>query len=132
MKRDVIFVKWITIRAVIDSAGRYPAKEWFESLELRDRRRAEAGMTNFSDCEQAGIRNTGRLEPLNSGRPALLELKLTRGGATGPQLRMLGVLRGRTFYAAVGLHKTRRRILTREVEKALTILRSGYSNEERS
>jgi hypothetical protein len=110
MGTEVIFQQWITIRALADKNGRLQVKEWFDSLELRDRKRALAGMVNFDATERAGIKLTGRVEPVHGRHRTMLELKLTRGGATGPQLRILGDLRGRTFHAALGFHKKTQRI----------------------
>src|SRR6478672_6011080 len=118
MESKVIFKRWITIEAVRDANGRCPARDWYEGLERRDQRRADAGMINFDATEKAGIRMTGRVEPIKGRRQMMIELKLTRGGSKGPQLRMLGVLRGRTFYAATGLHKRSRRLPRREIERA--------------
>jgi hypothetical protein len=121
----------VTVVAVSDGNGRFPAAEWFESLELRDRRRAEAGFANFDAVQAAGIYGSGRIEHISGRHGALLELKLTRGGSTGPQLRMLGVLRGRTFFAATGFHKRRRRIPRHEILRAEAILIRGLGDESR-
>jgi hypothetical protein len=125
MRSEVIFKKWITVKAVRDSAGAIPAKEWFNSLELRDRMRAEAGLTNFDATERVGIRSTGRIEPVKGRRRGMRELKLTRGGSTGPQLRMIGEMRGRTFFAALGFHKKQRRIPASVIARAESILEAG-------
>lgn len=110
MDEDLIFEGHIEIRALPDSRRRFPAKEWLDQLALRERRRAEAGMENFDRAEAAGLRRTGRIEAVRGRRHKLLELKLTRGGSRGPQLRFLGVVRGRTFWVAHGLMKKARRI----------------------
>src|SRR4051812_14744747 len=98
MQGDIIFKRWITIRTVKDAAGNSPAKDWYDSLQLLDSKRADAGFVNFDATEKAGIKKTGRMEPVHGRRRKMVELKLTRGGSIGPQLRMLGLMRGRTFY----------------------------------
>lgn len=87
-------------------------------------------MINFNNSEEAGLRATGRTERVKGRRWTLTELKLTRGGATGPQLRMLGVMRGRMFYAATGFHKTTRRLPRREIERAEAILDAGLPDDD--
>jgi hypothetical protein len=130
MESKVIFKQWITIAAVRDANGRWPARDWYDGLERRDQRRADAGMINFDATEKAGIRMTGRVEPVKGRRRTMIELKLTRGGSPGPQLRMLGVLRGRTFYVATGFHKRSRRLPRREIERAEAVLDAGLRDDD--
>jgi hypothetical protein len=122
MDKDIIFKGHVTIRAVSDRQGRLPVKRWLDALSARDRRRAEAGMVNFDRLEAAGIRNAGRVELIRGRRRSMLELKLTRGGTPGPQLRLLGVMRGKTFWAAHGFLKTTRRITRRDLDAAEAVL----------
>jgi hypothetical protein len=119
---ELLFENHIQIRAIADARGRTQPVQWLEKLEARDRRRAEAGMANYDRTEEAGIRNTGRVELVRGRRHRMLELKLTRGGTPGPQLRFLGVLRGRTFWVAHAFIKTTRAILSADISAAEAIL----------
>ena len=122
MDEDLIFKRYVEILALPDSRGRFPAKEWLEVLELRERRRADAGMENYDRAEEAGLRGTGRVEAVHGRRHELLELKLTRPTTPGPQLRFLGVVRGRTFWVAHAFVKKTRRIRARDIEAAERML----------
>jgi hypothetical protein len=121
---DVMYEGWLTIRAVPDGAGRLPAKEWFDQLSQRDRARARAGMENYSRSLEAGLRCTGRTEVIRTKGTTFLELRLTRGGSRGPQLRLLGVLKGRTFWAAHGFTKKSRKINPKDITAAVIALES--------
>jgi hypothetical protein len=122
MDEDLIFRNHIEIRAIANRRNRHPAMEWVDSLPARDRHRADAGMLNFDRTEAAGMHRTGRLEIVRGKRHRMLELKLTRGGTTGPQLRFLGVMRGRTFWAARGFSKTTRTLTAADKAAAEAIL----------
>jgi hypothetical protein len=112
---DIIFRKSVTIRSIPDRRGRFQAKDWLLSLSLRDQRRAQAGLESF-DVGFASKRGyAGRLEKIKGSRNGVLELKLTRGGTRGPQLRLLGVWRAGTFFVALGLMKTSRAIKRSDV-----------------
>jgi len=115
---DVMYDGWLVIRAVKDAGGRMPAKVWMDGLSRRDRARAEAGMVNYARSLEAGMRLTGRTELIRTRRHTLLELRLTRGGSRGPQLRLLGVLSGHTFWAAHGFTKKSRKIKQADISAA--------------
>ena len=122
MNEDLIFEGHIEIRALPDGRGRFPATEWLDELALKERRRADAGMANYDRAEQEGLRGTGRVETVHGRRHKLLELKLTRGTTPGPQLRFLGIRRGRTFWVAHAFVKKTRRIRARDIEAAERML----------
>jgi hypothetical protein len=119
---DLLFSNHIEIRAIPDVGGRLQPVRWLEGLQLRDRRRAAAGMENYDRSEAAGLPSTGRTELVRGRRHRMLELKLTRGGTPGPQLRFLGVRRGRTFWVAHAFTKTRRAIPRKEIATAERVL----------
>lgn len=117
-EEDIIFRRAVSVRAIPDRRGRLQAKEWFESLSLRDRKRAQAGLESFDVGFESKRGFAGRLEKIEGSRTGLLELKLTRGGTPGPQLRFLGVWRGGTFFVARGLSKTSRAVKRAEIAAA--------------
>jgi hypothetical protein len=102
---DLIFRNHVIVRAIPDARGRCQAKEWFETLPARDRKRADAGLASFDLSFESKRGYAGRLEKIEGSREGLLELKLTRGGTPGPQLRFLGVWRGDAFFVVVGFIK---------------------------
>jgi hypothetical protein len=108
------------------------AKDWFESLDHRNRKRAEAGLDSVSLASASGRGFAGRMEKIEGSKPGIFELKLTRGGTRGPQLRLLGVWRGQFFYAALGVIKKGRSIKRRDIERAETIIRGWVDDPKRT
>jgi hypothetical protein len=103
--RDLIFEgEALPIRA-IRWRGSYPAKEWVQGLSERDFKRALAGARSADVAAASGRGFAGRIAKISGSSYGLVELRLTRGGTTGPQLRLLGVLRDGAFYAAHGFSK---------------------------
>ncbi|MDP9308203.1 MAG: type II toxin-antitoxin system RelE/ParE family toxin [Actinomycetota bacterium] len=130
MDEGLIFQGRIAIRAIPDRRRRFPVKQWLGGLSARDQRRADAGMINFDRLEAAGVPNSGRVEMVRGRRWTMLELKLTRGGTPGAQLRVLGVMKGRTFWAAHGFKKTTRRISAADIDAAEAAL-DGWGGSRR-
>jgi hypothetical protein len=115
---NLIFRKSVEVRAIPDRRGRFQARAWFDSLSLRDRKRAQAGLRSFDVGFESKRGYAGRLEKIQGSKTGLFELKLTRGGTPGPQLRFLGVWRGGTFFVARGVMKTSRAIKRADVRAA--------------
>jgi hypothetical protein len=94
----------LPVRA-IPVAGSYPAKDWVEQLQPRDFKRAQAGARSADVAAASGRGYAGRIEKISGSSVGLMELRLTRGGTKGPQLRLLGVLLRGAFWAAHGFAK---------------------------
>ena len=114
----IIYRGWITVTAIPDRSGAFQPIEWLEALSSADRARVQAALQSVENSSQWKRPFTGRIEKVEGSRYPLFELKITRGGARGPQLRFIGFWQGRTFYVAHAFFKKSRRIAQRDLRAA--------------
>jgi hypothetical protein len=127
---DLIFSGSVRVRAIPDPRGRLQPKRWLENLVLRDRRRADAGLDAYDLAYESKRGYAGRLEKIEGSKAGLLELKLTRGGSRGPQLRFLGVWNEGAFFVALAFAKTSPRINRRDIDTADRIVSDWRARRE--
>lgn len=125
----IIYSGCITVRAIANSTGTsFPALDWVMGLEPGNQARVQAALKSVDNSFVWKRPYAGRLEKIEGSAYDLFELRITRGGARGPQLRFIGFWRGTTFWVAHAFWKRSPRIRDRDIkaaERAFERWRSG-------
>ncbi len=91
--------------------------EWYGELQLRYRARVLAASLNL-DRSLASGRPAGRLDFVKNSTPRLNEFRVTKAGGSSPHLRMLGLMKGGIFWAAIGVKKKNDELRRQDIEAA--------------
>jgi hypothetical protein len=116
---DVIFSGFsFSIRAIRRANGRMPAIEWFDGLDKKAKVKVLATAANVDKYMDRGRPTNAVLDFVKGSHNRLVEFRATRKGARPPHLRLLGLLEGRTFWAATGFKKGKNDLLDTDINKA--------------
>lgn len=113
----ILEVEGLTLRAMSDSRGRYPAKEWCEGLTKRGKAQLLSRLEQMAVSIRLG-RPLILASRMAESQAGLWEMRITHPGGTPPHLRLFFIRKGNTLWAAGGISKQKNKIKKQDWNRA--------------
>src|SRR5437588_493915 len=108
----------LELRAMTLGSGEMPAMDWYRQLDKKGIGQLHAALAIIETSFLSGRAPAGRTELIARSKFKLLEVRVTRPGATPPHLRLFVLRRRMTLYAACGITKKDNELKKRDIDEA--------------